>query len=193
MKKSSVPILTVFILLMSVPPIEGQGGITRIFGRSLNITGYMTLGANWLDVQSLNTALEEYDYLLFSDMSGSWGGGSRLIIKKKFIIGFDYLNLFNKKETSGSYDTSVSGSLRMLCLGYSVYNRENVYICPIIGIGSQSLSLKLYENTTESFDSLLEDPKKGVDLSTRSLIFDVAVQFDKYSLAIKKSEAFNGD
>ena len=64
MKKSSVPILTVFILLMLVPPSEGQSGITRIFGRSLNITGYMTLGANWIDVQSLNTALEEYDYLL---------------------------------------------------------------------------------------------------------------------------------
>lgn len=159
---------------------ESQNTANSFF-KSVDVTGYISLGANWSDLGDLNSRLDIHNYPVFSDLTGSFGGGTRIVIGEKFIFGIDFCRLFKKSESSDSYNTTLSGSINSFNLGYIVYKQPDMAVYPIFGIGMQNMEMTIYNNSPAAFESLLETPEKGVELSRRSLLMDIAVQIDRYS------------
>ncbi|MBT4485575.1 MAG: hypothetical protein HOC71_18055 [Candidatus Latescibacteria bacterium] len=177
MRFSTASLLCV-ITLLGGSTADSQ--LWREIKSNINMTGYVTLSANWIDIELLNDRIGGHGYPVFKEFSPAWGGGSRMIFRKKFIVGFDYFNLINKRESLGSYDSSLSGSMRLLCLGICVVNRPDLQIYPLVSIGTQKLTLKLTQNPSLSFDDIMENPDRGVEIDRRDILIDLGLQFDKF-------------
>ena len=171
--------ITLFLSFF-LPGLSANAQIMKEVRNNIDMTGYVSISANWINVASMNNLFESYDYPVFNDVSPAWGGGSRMLYKEKFVIGFDYFNLINQRENHRSYDATFSGSMRLLCFGFCALNRPTLQIYPLFGIGIQSLTFKLTENTSLSFEEMLENPKRGIEISRKDFFIDLGIQFDKF-------------
>ena len=181
--KSAVIILAALALF----PVRGETqGPLKSFVNDGGVTGYLNLGANSVMVRNLNSNFEKNGIPTVSNMFYSMGGGSRIFLGDKYVIGFDYIRLMRQRESNGRYFSRLSGSTNSVSFGYIVYQREKINVYPSIGIGMQHLDVKVYDDSNFSFDTLMNDPKMGSEMSMRGLLLDIGVQFDLYSLKGKR-------
>ena len=184
MYKAAKPVATLtLVAVMSVFSVSvdaKEGG-----GR-----GYFMCGGSIVDIDALNSRLEGKGYSKFSDSFFSLGGGGYAVINR-VIIGGEGHGLIGRDETSGNYKTSLSAGYGFFDLGYIVYSTGYLNVYPLLGLGGGGINFKIVEREAPSFDEVLDDPKRSIELSTGGFLLNVALGTD-YLLKLGEDEEGEG-
>ncbi|MBM4176006.1 MAG: hypothetical protein FJ213_07515 [Ignavibacteria bacterium] len=139
--------------------------------------GFFMLGWSMMNLDELNTKLENRGYSKLSDNFISFGGIGYGMIGS-ILLGGHGNALSGKEIVSGVYKTSMSAAYGFFDLGYLLYSDGAINVYPLIGIGGGSMSLKIFENKILSFDEILDNPKRSVELSTGGFLINAALGAD---------------
>ncbi len=152
--------------------------------------GFFMLGWRATDIDELNVALQGREYAELSNRFLSIGGcGYR--INGKWILGGEGHAIESKDVTSQGYKISLAGGYGLFNAGYLIHKKNNLNLYPMLGIGGGALTLNMIENSTPSFDEMLQDPKRGMQISTAGLMVSAGIGVD-YLFMKKKSESEEG-
>ncbi len=169
---NSIPIMIAAMVMvgLSTGPTYGE----EVKSGSSEGGGYFMVGSSVIDLKALNSKLEEKGYPSLSDNLLSLGGGGYGIIGR-VMIGGEGHGLIGKGGTEKGYKTSVGGGYGFFNLGYVVYSRNNLKVYPLIGLGVGGMTFTIVEERSLSFDEILDDPKRGVWLSTGGFLLNLAL------------------
>lgn len=154
--------------------------------------GYFMFGTTQIKINELNKMLKDNGYPECEENLTSFGGGGHGIIKDKVIIGGEGHGLIGRESSNDTYKIRIVGGYGVFNLGYILYSTKNLRLYPIFGIGGGGLSLKIIEKKEDlSFRDVLENPKRGVELSTGGFLVNLAIGGD-YLLRLGKDERGEG-
>ncbi|MGM0441165.1 MAG: hypothetical protein ACQEQC_01940 [Elusimicrobiota bacterium] len=145
--------------------------------------GYFISGFNTIDMDVLNNALESNnkDYPQFSDNFVTIGGAG-YGMEKRLILGGEGFALTGEEKqkvlNGKSYTTSLSGGYGFFDIGFLLYPSKKVNIYPMIGVGGGGLSFKITGEETESFNSILNEPGKSVNMKTGGFLLNISIAAD---------------
>jgi len=142
--------------------------------------GYFSLGGSIIDIDALNSRLENKGYPKFSKNFFSLGGGGYGIIGN-IIIGGEGHGLIEKETSSNSCGVSFACGYGFFDIGYIIYSTEKLFLYPFLGIGGGGMSLKIIEKESPDFDKLLESPEGNAELSSGGFLIHLSLGAD-YSL-----------
>ncbi len=156
--------------------------------------GYCMMGWSTLDLDELNVRLKSKGYTEFSNNFFSIGGGGHGIINK-LIIGGQGGTLIGGEETvnlnGGTLKTSVIGGYGLFDVGYLVYSKKGLNVYPMLGMGGGGLTFTIKEISTPSFEDLLENPKRKVELIYGGFLVNVSLGVD-YLIKFAEDEKGTG-
>ena len=176
------------VLFTTASQSQGLGQRTQGVGGM----GYSMFGRGTLDIDALNSRLERKGYSSVSESFFTTGGGGHWIFSNKLIIGGEIHTLLGDDATSGNYRSSVSVSYGFFDVGYSIYSRRQLSLSPFVGVGGGVMNLKIREKPTPlSFDDVLDNPERSVELWTGGLLLSFAVGLD-YLLTLSEDEEGRG-
>ena len=183
-------VVAVVTILFASEAAHSQG--LAKFGREGVGMGYSMFGTSTLDIDALNSRLKSKGYSGISDGFFSVGGGGHAIINNKVIIGGEGHTLLGDKVTIEKYESSVTVGYGFFNLGYILYSLNQLRLYPLLGIGGGVMNLKIREKPVSlSFDDVLDDPEKSVELSTSGFLMSFAVGMD-YLLLLGGDESGRG-
>ena len=143
--------------------------------------GYCMMGWSMLDIDELNALLKSKDYKEFSNNFFSIGGGGHGIVNK-LIIGGQGGTFIGGEETitlnGGTSKTTLIGGYGLFDIGYLVYSKKGLNVYPLLGLGGGGLTFKVAEVSTPSFEDLLENPKRNVELNYGGFLVNVSLGVD---------------
>ncbi len=140
--------------------------------------GYFMTGVGINDIGNLNSVLKDHAYWDMSDMFYSIGGGGHAIIKR-FIIGGEGHNIIGDAVTSGNTKTSLWGGYGMANVGYLAFATKRLRLYPLVGFGGGGLIFKIVDTQgSPSFQELLDNPTRSVEMSTGCLLVSVSFGLD---------------
>jgi hypothetical protein len=185
LRESLAVISAVSILLSASTHAATGGGQGSGEGR-----GYLMLGASMMDLNDFNERLQERGYPIFSDHLFSVGGGGHAIING-IVLGGEGHGFITRETTRGGEKVSFACGYGFFDLGYLVYSAGGLHVYPLLGLGGGTMSLKIVESGTPSFDDVLDDPGRTAELVTGGLLVNVAIGSD-YLLKIGADEEGEG-
>jgi len=152
--------------------------------------GYFAIGLTTFDIDDLNARLTALGYPEFSSGFISIGGGGHAIINK-FVIGGEGHVLTGDEESatinSQPFKTSLTGGYGLIHFGYLVYSNSSLNVYPLLGAGLGGITFKIAENSAPSFEQILNDPKRSVELNYGGMIATLSVNLD-YIIKLKETE-----
>ncbi|MFZ6052194.1 hypothetical protein [Halocola ammonii] len=119
------------------------------------------------------------DQLLF-------GGGGRSFIGN-FIIGGSGQGLIGDTHTDDSLKMSLAGGMGTLDIGYLVYNREQLKIYPMLGLGGGGYEVQITQNENISADEVRQDPGREITVGTGGFLADISLNMNVLPI-IEQSE-----
>ena len=150
--------------------------------------GYSMFGSSIIDIKDLNAKLESKGFSSMSDNFFSVGGGGHAIINNKVIIGGEGHTLLGDEVTSGNYQHSIIMGYGFFNLGYIGYSTKYLRVYPLLGLGFGGMNLKIAEKVTSlSFDDVLDNPERRVELSTGGFLLNLAIGID-YLIKMEEEE-----
>lgn len=149
-----------------------KGGVRQSGGG-----GYFMVGSSVIDIKELNSRLEAKQYSKLSDKFVSFGGGGHAIMGR-LIIGGEGHGLIGKGTATGDYKVSFNAGCGFFDLGYIVYSRRGLSLYPFLGIGGGGMSLKIVDRQTPTFDEALENPRRGTELASGSMLLNLSIGAD---------------
>ena len=186
--KTLVVLVAGLSLLLSIS-VQGQEATAS--SNQTGGMGYFMLGGGKLDIDALNTQLESTGHSTLSDNFISFGGGGHSL-KGRLIIGGEGHGLSAQDTESGDYTIAIGAGYGFFNIGYSLYSTGTLNLYPILGIGGGGLSVRIMEKgTSPSFNQVLNNPKRGVDLSTGGWLLNLALGTD-YIFAMEKDKRGQG-
>jgi hypothetical protein len=169
---------SLFFLAMAV--FAANIGWAEAESRKGGGSGYFMVGINSIDLDSLNSRLKAKGYSELSDTFTFVGGGGHGIVGK-VIVGGGGGRLMGDEVSSKGYRMSLDGGYGLFNVGYIVHSKENLKIYPLIGIGGGGISLEIVEEgTSPPFDDILDDPKRGAELTASGFLFQIGVGADYF-------------
>ena len=157
--------------------------------------GYFAIGMSMLDLKDLNSRLTAHKYPEFSDNFLSIGGGGHGI-KNKLIIGGEGHGLVTGEKSvslnSKSYTTSLTCGYGLFYMGYLAYSKKALNIYPLLGIGAGGVTLKIAEDSSPSFDQILDAPQRSVELIYGGFIVNLSVAMDYFIKFAETEKGFGG-
>ncbi len=152
--------------------------------------GYFSFGNSVINIDNFNILLQNSGYSKMSDNFVSFGGGGQ-VISDNVIIGGEGHGLSGKEEYLGSgYNASISAGYGFFNIGYIVLNVGNLSVYPLLGIGGGGIDVKIYEQTIPSFNDILLNPKKGVQIKTGGFLLSISL-CTEYLLNLGESYSIN--
>ncbi|MBD3386457.1 hypothetical protein GF407_16230 [candidate division KSB1 bacterium] len=140
--------------------------------------GYFMLGYEATDLSDFNDALEAAGYSTFAEKMFSMGGAG-YAIKDRLIIGGEGYALIQKDKRTGTLETSLSGGVGFFNIGYILHKQKNFWIYPLLGLGGGGMNFSILEKSQiPSFEEVLENPERGVDMYAGGLLLQVAIGGD---------------
>jgi hypothetical protein len=147
-------IFIIFIILFSSIPVRAKVGAQF----------YLNVGMMSNDLSVLNSKLNEFGYITISNTKLRLGYGNDLIIKKKWIIGFDF-DIFTGSGLAEGGSCGYSGGAFALSCGYLLFAKGEWFAYPEIGFGMRSVGLSLSRIVDEiEFGDILTDPGRSASL-----------------------------
>jgi hypothetical protein len=141
--------------------------------------GYSMFGRGTIGIGGLNTKLESKGYSRMSESFFSVGGGGHGIVNNRMIIGGEGHTLLGDAATSGNYKNSITISYIFFDLGYIVYSLKELRLYPLLGVGVGGMNLKITEEVKSlSIDDALDNPQRGIELSTGGFLLNFALGID---------------
>ena len=108
------------------------------------------------------------------------------------IIGGECHALVSEETTSVHHTTRIGVGYGLFDLGYIVYSSKDVRVYPLIGLGGGGLSLRIVEEETSlSFDEVLDNPRRSAELVTGGFLVNLALGVD-YLLQLNEDERGRG-
>jgi opacity protein-like surface antigen len=157
-----------------VVEVHQDRGSARHGGR-----GFFMIGAQWLDLDELNGRLVDAGYDEVDETFVTLGGGGYLIRNSFLIGGEGHGALSTSGSTTGNqFRTTVGGGYGMLNVGYAVFAEGGTLVYPMVGLGGGGLLVNIEERSTPDFDDVLDDPRRGVNLTNSQLLASVGLGID---------------
>lgn len=191
-KRQLVKALGVIVVLCLNFPATGhsQEPLNQI--RETGGMGYSMFGRAMLDLDALNSRLEDKGYTAMSDNFFSTGGGTHWIFKNGVIIGGEIHTLLGGETISQYYKHSINAGYGIFNLGYTVFRKSELRIYPLLGIGGGAINFNISEALVPSaFDDVLDNPRRSSQLWTGGFLLNFAVGID-YLLTIGEDEKGKG-
>ena len=184
------PVVAVVMIILFGNHIGSQGG--TVVAQESGGMGYSMFGSNTINLDDLNAKLASHGYTTLSDNFFSVGGGGHGIINSKWIIGGEGGTLLGDNVTSGDYETSLIVGYGLFDVGYIVYSIKDLRVYPLLGIGAGGMTLSIAQSPTSlSFDEVLDNPKRNVEMTTGGFLLNIALGID-YLLAFDADEKGRG-
>jgi len=152
--------------------------------------GFFMFGERIVDLGNLSSTLERKGYGKVSDKFISLGGGGYGIIGK-LIVGGEGHGMIERSVYNGDFKTSIWGGYGLFDIGYQIYSKNYMNIYPMIGIGGGAINLRIVERTKPSFDEIIENPKRGSELSTDGFLLNFSFTIDNL-MKIKEGRKCGG-
>ena len=167
-------LILIWISLCSV--VFSQGYVSGNDDRA--IFGYFMFGAQQTDFSQLNPLLKTGRFADFSETLPTLGGGGHAIFRR-FLIGVQGHYLIAEKRTGDNgFQNELSGGLITLDLGVNLSGSSTWLIYPLLSTGGGWLTLKIQEQGTLSFDDLLSDPGRSVEIRKSGFLVSGALGID---------------
>ncbi len=152
--------------------------------------GFM-IGIGQFNLSRLNDMLRARGFENLGNSQISFGGGGYGILKGKILFGGEGSG-FSKAVTSSTQKASLSGGCGFFYIGYVVLSRNGFNLFPMLGIGGGGFNLRIVERAaTPTFDEILDNPKREVNISTGSFLLNFALGVD-YSLVLSEDKKGRG-
>jgi hypothetical protein len=154
--------------------------------------GYSMFGNSTIGISDLNAQLESKGYARLSDSYFSVGGGGHGIVNSKWILGGEGHTLLGEGVTSRGFESSINVTYAFFDVGYIVYSIKDFSLYPLVGIGAGGMNFNIAEEATAlSLGEVLDDPQRGVELTTGGFLLNLAIGID-YLLTLGKDEEGRG-
>ena len=148
-------------------------------------------GLNKFDLTDLKTKLEERGFEALGKENLFLGGGGYGLIKRKIIIGGEGGG-FSQEVVGDTSKATLSGGYGFFNVGRVIFSKGGFKFFPLIGIGGGALNLRIVERgITPTFDEILKNPGREVNLTTVSFLFNLGVGLD-YWLTLGGDEEEEG-
>jgi len=187
-KMSLVFLLTLLVIFSSV--IFAQEKAKKSGGGR----GYCIMGTSIINIDDLNTKLKSAGYPEFSNNFFAIGGGGHGIINKVIIGGQGGSWLAgNEAVTLGgdTYNTSFIGGYGFFDIGYLAISKKGFNVYPMLGLGGGGFTLKIAQDNKPTFDELLSDPKRSVELICGGFLVNLSLGVD-YTIKFAEDETGAG-
>ena len=152
--------------------------------------GYFMMGLKMLDLDEFNSKLAAHGYPAFSSNFISIGGGGRGIVNK-LVLGGEGQMLVVGEETATvgteSYKSQLTGGYGLFNIGCLIFSKNGLNIYPMLGLGGGGMTFTISENSAPTFDEILDNPKRSVQLNYGAFLLSVSVGLD-YLLKLEENE-----
>lgn len=183
-RSGALPFLTLCLvgfLLPPPPPLAAQAP-TPVEGTAAEAPegrAFLMLGVQRFDVDDLNDQLRATGYPAFSTSVLTVGAGG-MGVHGGFLLGGEGHGLLGPEESTadGAFRTRIGGGYGMLTLGRDLFPDHPGSLYPLIGLGAGAMTLRIDERGAPTFDELLEDPRRSVEISRVSFLLMGAVGGD---------------
>ncbi|GIW22188.1 MAG: hypothetical protein KatS3mg068_1195 [Candidatus Sericytochromatia bacterium] len=160
----------------------------------VNFSNFVSIGINTIDIKNFDKILIKNNYLPFSENTFFIGTGNRGVVDKlilggegNFSIEKKNINNFNNHINYLTSSTNIIGNI-----GYIFYEKNNLAIYPLLGIGLSRLSFDFIKNESiGKIDNILKNPDRGSRIENYGLILDIGLE-GGYLIPIGKSENKKG-
>jgi hypothetical protein len=145
---------------------DGEEGTRAQEGR-----GFFMVGVQGFDGDALNDRLRATGYPTFSTSVITVGAGG-MGVHGRFLLGGEGHGLLGPEETTadGEFRTRIGGGYGLLTLGRDFFPGRPGSLYPQIGVGAGAMTLRIDERGAPTFDDLLQDPRRGVEVSRVSFL-----------------------
>lgn len=183
MEKKSLLLISLILLLsfMSFAELERGGQYGGLGGADI--------GAQWIDVENLNTMLQNETLPQLKDVAMVNGGGGYGVMGRFIIGGEGYTISTRNKSNEKTVQLDIGYGL--FDLGYLVFSRNALRVYVLGGIGGGEMTLKISQEPGSSdFSDLLENFYENY-INTEFPIFKIGLNGD-YILTFSGDSAAGG-
>ncbi|TVP44416.1 MAG: hypothetical protein EA350_11580 [Gemmatimonadales bacterium] len=133
--------------------------------------GFVMLGVQRVDVGGLNDRLAATGYPAFPSSVITVGGGG-MGVHGGFLIGGEGHGLLGPEESTadGAFRTRLGGGYGMFTVGRDLFPGRPGSLYPQVGVGGGAMTLRIDERSTPTFEDLLENPRRSVEISRVSFL-----------------------
>ena len=139
---------------------------------------YFAIGNAWLNIDNLNSKLENAGYNKLSNTFNTFGLGAFVSLPNRLLLGVEGYGMFDKSVTSGAFKTRLMSGAGFFDIGYMAYTNEAVSIYPILGIGGMGHQLEIAETGVSNFNSVLANPRRESLLTAGGFALNLSVGGD---------------
>ncbi|MCH7402145.1 hypothetical protein ACFOUP_18945 [Belliella kenyensis] len=161
----------------------------NFFYRDASISAQLLTGFHFTAPNRLNEALESNGYSGFDGRPNNWGlkilGDS-----KGWLYGMDVYNLGLNGKADDTYSHTLNSVRLYGNAGYKFYDRRNVEIGALTGLGYGNLRYTLSNDSKPDFPRLFEEPDFDGQLRARGLMGKPEL-YIAYGLPLSKTNMFN--
>lgn len=191
-RPTMIAVLTGILICHLILPVISLGQDSSSCSKEVAGMGYCLMGQSIIDLNNVNSALAKNGYSELSDNFFSVGGGGHAIMNQRLILGGEGHTLLGDDVITGNYKSSIHMTYGCFNIGYILYSIKGLNIYPLLGIGGGTMNLKITEEVSSlSWNDLLNDPKRGAELSTGGLILNIGLGVD-YFIKLEETDKEKG-
>ena len=164
-----------FYLLVAVNLVIAEGSRKR----DVNGRIYFMVGGQTSRIDELNNRLSNSSYSTSEDRVPSYGCGFKWLLDRNIIDGGITFRAADE-QTKQDYRLEYTSQAMFLSYGRNLISSDLTSLYPLIGVGLGRQSLSIHNGGSVSFDSILVDPGRGVELSRRNVLLKVAIGLDRF-------------
>lgn len=140
----------------------------------------LMIGGTQLDINDLNARLGDAGYPTFAEEFLQLGF-AHTSLRHRLLLGFELAGLMRPAATTddGAWRTRVAGGYGMFNIGYDAFRDGGFSVQPKVGVGAGGVVLAITDRAAPSFDDVLAQPGRGVQMTSGSLLLDgsIGVQY----------------
>jgi hypothetical protein len=170
-RAATLAILVAIVVALTTSPLEAQRR-PALPGTQ----GFVMLGGSQLDIAELNARLAAFGYPTFDDQFAQFGFGLAFG-RERLLLGFELAGLVRPSAVTedNRFRTRVSGGYGLFNIGYDAFRDGGFAIQPKLGVGGGAVMLNITDRDAPTFDQVLAQPGRGVELRTGSLLVDGSI------------------
>src|SRR5688572_17633548 len=131
--------------------------------------GLFGIGMQNVDVDEMNATLAAHGYPNHDENFLSVGGGFTWWWRH-FLLGADLQALLQPSETSGNFETELSGGYALANIGAVARVGDHFVIYPMASVGGGGAEFRIEPRTPITFDQLLTDPGRNTHITNASML-----------------------
>jgi opacity protein-like surface antigen len=143
--------------------------------------GYLLIGGIGLDLDGINRSLGAQGFGEIGGEMFSMGGGGHVLLGR-WVLGAEGFGLFPREADTpgGDWRARFTGGGGLVNVGYSVVRTGGTSIYPLLGMGVGALTLQLTEQSSPTFDDVLNNPGRGSTLNRVVMLVQPAIGLDHF-------------